>query len=395
MKTKMKYSCKHINCRKNKTPFAKTYETMSKLTKKLFFIGLMALIVAGCNRKEDAEDAIRPVYFQEVGKHTGSEVRSFSGVAQPQDEARLSFKVGGTIREIAVQLGDTVTKGKTLARLDASDYRINYNKAVASLKNAEVQLTSARSAFLRIENLYAGNNASLNDFEKAKAQYESAQAMTETAREQVSAAQNQLDYTSLVAPYNGTVSAIFAKENEMTGAGHPVLAFSSIQTIEVQTAVPENMIGRISQGMEVTVSFSTLPGKSFPGKITELSSGASASSAYPVIVQLSTSPSSQIFAGMTGTVNIPLKDKGGRASIIVSPDAVSHDQNGDFVFLAEPSDEEGVYKAIRRNVKLGELSPAGYEIKGGLATGEIIITAGIRFLYEGRKVTLLNNSETK
>jgi RND family efflux transporter MFP subunit len=364
---------------------------MKTKIKKLFYIVLMAIFVAGCANKESLEEAIRPVYFQKVDRNAGTEIRSFSGVAQPQDEAKLSFKVGGTIQEIAVQLGDTINEGKLIARLDATDYRINYNKAAASLKNAEVQLTTAKSAFLRIESLYAGNNASLNDYEKAKAQYESAQAMAQTANEQVSAAQNQLDYTSLEAPYSGTVSAILAKENEMTGAGHPVVAFSSIQTFEVQTAVPENIIGRINQGMEVTVQFSTLPGKTFPGIITEVSSGSPGSAAYAVIVQLSGKPSAQLFAGMTGTVNIPLKNKNRQASIIISPDAVSHDQNGDFVYLAEPTDDPGIYKATRRNVTPGELSPAGYEINTGLNTGDIVITAGIRFLYEGREVKLLNN----
>ena len=179
----------------------------------------------------------------------------------------------------------------------------------------------------------------------------------------------------------------------MAGAGHPVVAFSSIQTIEVQTAVPENIIGRISQGMEVTVQFSTLPGKSFPGKISEVSSGSPGSSSYPVIVQLSGETSAQVFTGMTDTVNIPQNDRSRQTSVIISPDAVSHDQNGDFVYLAQPTNEEGFYIATRRNMKPGELSPAGYEINEGLNTGDIVITAGIRFLYEGRKVKLLDDND--
>ncbi|NCA86333.1 MAG: efflux RND transporter periplasmic adaptor subunit [Clostridia bacterium] len=401
----MKYSCKHLNSRRNETNFIQAALSTGEAgwleragifnkIKKLFYIALMAIFVAGCANKERPEEAIRPVYFQKVDRNAGTEIRSFSGVAQPQNEAKLSFKVGGTIQQIAVQLGDTVIKGELIARLDATDYRINYNKAVASLKNAEVQLIAARSAFIRFENLYAGNNASLNDYEKTKAQYESAQAMAQTAREQVSAAQNQLDYTSLEAPYSGTVSAILAKENEMTGAGHPVVAFSSVQTFEVQMAVPENIVGRISQGMEVTVLFTTLPGKIFPGIITEVSSGSPGFAAYAVIVQLSGKPSAQLFAGMTGTVNVPLRENGREeASIIITPDAVSHDQNGDFVYLAVSTDGEGIYKAHRQNVTLGELSPAGYEIIAGLDTGDVVITAGIRFLYEGRKVKLLNNGK--
>ena len=397
----MKYLSKHFNTHRNKLRIIRAFSeksgqavTIIKQLKKLFYIAVLVIFMAGCDSKENTEEAVRPVYFQEVSRHTITETRSFSGVVKPQNEAKLSFKVGGTIEEIAVELGDTVKKGNPIARIDAADYRINYNKVVASLKNAEVQLTTTKSAFLRIENLYAGNNASLNDYEKAKGQYESAQAMAETAREQVSAAQNQLDYTTLSAPYTGTVSAILAEENEMAGAGRPVVAFSSIQTIEVQTAVPENIIGRINTGMEVRVQFSTLHGKSFRGKITEVSSGTSGSSASPVIVRLTGEPSAQVLAGMTGTVNIPLRENSREAFMVIKPDAVSHDQKGDFVYLAVPTGEDGIYKATRRDVILGDLTPEGYEITGGLNTGEIVITAGIRFLYDGRKVKLLadNNS---
>ena len=364
-----------------------------KKMKKLFYIVLSVFFMAGCGSKENTEEVIRPVFYQEAGKQAISEIRSFSGLAQPQNEARLSFKVGGNIQKRAFELGNTVKKGQTIAWLDATDYRINHNKAIASLKNAEVQLTSAKSGFLRIENLYAGNNASLNDYEKAKAQYESAQTMVETAKEQVNAAKNQLDYTTLIAPYTGTISAILAKENEMVGGGQPVVAFSSTQTMEVQTAVPENIIGRINTGMEVTVQFSALPGKSFTGIITEVGTGAAGSPAYPVIVSLTEEQlSSQVLAGMTGTVSIPLRENGKEAIVIISPDAVSHDQNGDFVFVAVPTTEEGVYEANRRNVTLGTLYPAGYELSNGLQTGEIVITAGIRFLYEGRKVKLLEDN---
>jgi multidrug efflux system membrane fusion protein len=263
---------------------------------------------------------------------------------------------------------------------------------VASLKNAEVQLTSTKSVFFRVENLYAGNNVSLSDYEKAKAQYESAQAMVETAKEQVNAAKNQLDYTTLTAPYTGIISAIMAKENEMVGAGQPVVAFSSTQTVEVQTAVPENIIGRISTGIEVTVQFSAVPGKSFTGIITEVGTGAAGSAAYPVIVGLTEETSAQVLAGMTSTVYIPLRENGKGAIVIISPDAVSHDQNGDFVFVAVPTAEEGVYEASRRNVTMGTLYSSGYELSDGLDIGEIVITAGIRFLYEGRKVKLLEDN---
>ncbi len=357
---------------------------------KSFLFVLSALLLVSCGGKQEPDEQIRPVFYQVIGKQSVGEVRSFAGISQPGNEAKLSFRVGGNIEEISVELGDSLKKGEVIARLDKTDYRINYDKAVISQKNAEVQLITARSAYQRIENLYAANNASLSDYERAKAQYESALAMVSTAEAQAGAAYNQLNYTTLRAPYDGTITAILADENEMTGAGNPIAVFSSTSNIEVRTAVPENVIGQVKKGQLVTVAFGSLPDTSFTAIISEVSTGISNTSVYPVIVRL-TESSGQLLPGMTGTVAIPLvsMDKT-RGSVILSSDAVSHDRKGDFVYVAQKSDDPEIYLARRRQVTIGELTPGGYPVKEGLREGDLVITAGLRFLFDGRKVRLLN-----
>jgi membrane fusion protein, multidrug efflux system len=360
---------------------------------KIQILVLSALLLAGCGGKEEKEEAIRPVFYLEVGKSSTQNVRSFSGVTQSATEAKLSFKVGGLIENVPVDMGDTVKRGVVIARLDDTDYRINYNKAEASLKNAEAQLAAAKSAFLRVENLYVNNNVSLSEYEKAKTQFESAETMVKTARSQLDAAQNQLDYTVLRAPFNGVVSSVMAKENEMTGAGHPVVIYASMNNLEVKTAVPENIIGQISRGQEAKVRFSAFPENTFHGIITEVSPGIPNASAYPVVVQL-TKSTSRLFPGMTGTVELPLN--GGDLSenrLVVATDAVGHDQTGDFVYVAAKSEKDDIYVAEKRQVTLGELRTGGYEIAGGLNREEIVITAGLSFLYDGRKVKLLDEDK--
>jgi hypothetical protein len=79
-----------------------------------------------------------------------------------------------------------------------------------------------------------------------------------------------------------------------------------------------------------------------------------------------------------------------RGSVILPGDAVSHDRKGDFVYVAQKSDDPDIYLASRRQVTLGELTPGGYPVKEGLTEGDLVITAGLRFLSDGRKVRLLN-----
>lgn len=360
---------------------------------KFYLIILSTLLLMACGGKKETEEPIRPVFYQKIGKQSVKDIRSFGGISQSNNEAKLSFRVGGSIEKINVELGQKLKKGETIAQLDNADYEINFNKTVMAQSNAKAQLITAKSAFQRVENLYVSNHVSLNDFETAKVKYETALLMAKTADAQVKAAKNQLEYTLLSAPYDGTVTAILADASEMVGGGYPIVLFSSSSNMEIRTAVSENVIGKLTKGEQVTVTFSALPNELFNGIISEMSSGTGKSSIYTVIVRL-TDPSDKLLSGMTGTVNIPLvKDGENEKTVIVSTDAVGHDAQGDFVFLARKSETEGVYLVARQKVITGDMNPLGYRVIEGLSSGDIVIIAGLNFLYEGQKVKLLNDKE--
>lgn len=362
--------------------------------KAAILIGFTSLILlAGCKNEEIRPESIRPVFYQVAGSSRSGDTLVSSGVIQAASEAKLSFKVGGVIGKVTVEMGDAVRRGSVLAQLDATDYQVQLERASASLKSAEAQLAAARSAYARIENLYVNNHVSLSDFEKARLQVESAEGMLKSARSQWELASNQLEYTVLRAPFDGVVTTVMAHENEMAGAGFPIVLISAARQLEVKTTVPEKMIGQVNQGVDVTVTFHAFPDKSFQGQISEVSPGIPAASAFPVIVGL-TGDIGELLPGMTGTVLIPLQG-GPNASgkIIVPVDAVGHDQSGDFVFVASEGNEVDVFIAQKRPVTLGEQLADGYEIRQGLEPEDKVITAGLSFLYDGRKVKLLNEEE--
>jgi membrane fusion protein, multidrug efflux system len=359
-----------------------------------FYFGLLgALLLVACSTEEKTEEAVRPVFYQKISETTAVAKRTFAGISQAQSEAKLSFKVGGTLDNIYVKLGEKVKKGKILAQLNGTDYQLNLDKALAAEKSADAQKITAKSNFMRIESLYANNNASLSDYEKAKAQFESALAMSKTAHSQTSAAKNQLDYTKLAAPYEGTISAILAGENEMIGAGIPIVIFSSSAIIEIKTAVPENIISLVRPNQKVTIRFSTIDLKFFQGEISEIGLSAGSASTYPLIIKM-LGAADQVLPGMACTIEFTFsQDVKAAAYIVISSDAVAHDESGDFVYVIKESEKAGIFIAKRKSIALGQLTSSGYEIKEGLLTDDIIVTAGLSFMYDGRKVKLLDNSD--
>ncbi|MCB0295921.1 MAG: efflux RND transporter periplasmic adaptor subunit, partial [Calditrichaeota bacterium] len=71
-----------------------------------FILG--ALLLSACQEKSPVPEVLRPVRYQTIYATGGDRMRTFSGVAQAAIESRLSFKVGGTIRNINVKVGDEV-----------------------------------------------------------------------------------------------------------------------------------------------------------------------------------------------------------------------------------------------------------------------------------------------
>lgn len=357
---------------------------------RIISIIAIAIFFVACNNNVEKKEAIRPVFYQELAKSNKEGKRNFAGISQAENEAKLSFKVGGTLEKIYFKLGEPVAKGDVMAQLNSDDYKINYQKAAASKKNAEIQVSSAKSSFERIEKLYANNNASLSDFEKVKAQYESAKTMLKTSQSQLSAAKNQRDYTKLIAPFDGSVSKTMAKENEMIGAGMPVLMYSSNGNVEVRTQAPENVIQKVKVGQIVNISFSAIADKHYEGVISEIGRSTGGASTYPLIIDLS-NKYDEILPGMACQIEMSFEqNEDSKEYIVIPPDAVAHDEGGDFVYIVKKSDEEGIFIATRKNVSLGKLTSAGYEIKEGLNTNETIITAGLSFMHDGRKVRLLD-----
>ena len=96
--------------------------------------------LAGC-KSEGAQYVARPqpVRAASVTLSAAARTRSYTGTIKPRFESDLGFRVSGKIVERFINIGDMVTPGMTLARLDATDYRL-------SLESADAELTAAEAA---------------------------------------------------------------------------------------------------------------------------------------------------------------------------------------------------------------------------------------------------------
>lgn len=359
-----------------------------------FFVLLIVLLLPACRDKgTPPEPILRPVRSQTVQSFGCFSERSFSGIAEAGQESRLSFRVSGTIEQVAVKVGDRVHTGQLIARLDATDYELQKQEAEAALARARAQARNAEANYARVRALYENRNASRNDLDAARAASESAAAAMQASQTRLELARTQLGYTRLKAPTDGAIASVPAEADENVSSETVVAVLTAGAMPEVSVAVPESYISGIERGSQVTVRFDTLPQRSFVARVTEVGVAATTyATTYPVTVRLEQADSS-IRPGMAAEVSFRFRQRvDGGNRFLVPPEAVGEDRQGRFVFIVEPG-ETGTGTIRRQPVGVGELTAEGLEILSGLKDGDRIVTAGVALIHDGQQVKLLKHRE--
>ena len=354
---------------------------------------ILTLAWLGCEKEKKAPEVLRPVRFETVYATGGDRARTFAGMSQAGQESRLSFKVAGTIKRIAVSLGDAVQPRSLIAELDPSDYRLQVQQAEASLDAARAQERNAEAAYERVRQLYETNSASRNDLDAARAGQESASAQVRALSKQLELAGARLSYTRLAAPTSGAIASVNVEVNENVSAGQTIVQLTSGERLEVEVAIPSTLISQLREGQAATVSFDGRPGVTFAGIITEVGVAASGfANTFPVTVRLSDNQP-DLRPDMAAEVTLQFGSDGRPARFLVPPFAVGEDRLGRFIYTVQPGEQEGVGEVHRQAVTIGDLTENGLEVFEGLTDGARIITAGVSQLSEGMQVKFTAGEE--
>ncbi len=368
---------------------------------------LLLLTLPSCGGGETAltEPPVRPIRYATIESSDGVEKQSYTGVVNAGEQANLSFRVSGTLRQVKVKLGDRVNRGQLIASIDPADFDVQARQAsaqaegsTAQVANAETQLIATRATYRRIERLYENNSLSLSEFEQARSQFEAAQSSLAAAKaqasasaEQVAAARNQVSYTQLVAPFDGVITQLMAEGNEYFASGKSVAVLSSAGHPEVRVSVPEGLIGSIAPGDSVDVRLSALSQMRLRGSVSEVAFASGDSPSYPVVVQIADAPAT-LRPGMAASVGFSITEGEARERTLIAPvEAVAEGANGHYVFVLARNDSTGAatYAVQRRSIEIGKLYDEGFEIADGLTAGEYVATAGLGNLLDGMPVRLL------
>jgi RND family efflux transporter MFP subunit len=342
-----------------------------------------ALLLTACGRGgEESQEEIRPVRTMTIEQQVAGGSVSLTGTLQAQAEVNESFRIDGRLIDRAVDIGDRVKPGQLLARLDPMNEQSALQSARAQLGAAEAQALEARSSYLRMRELVAENAVSRASFEQAEAMSKVTQSQVDSARSLVEIAQNRLSYTNLIADAAGVVTARGPEAGEVVPAGRMIVQVAREGAVDAVFDVPARIKNMAPQNPNIVVALAGDPNVTAVGKVREVSPRADpVTGTFAVRVRL-INPPALMRLGSTVTGHMQ----------IASAPAVEVPSNA----LIRPGGKPAVWLV---DTKSGTVSVRYVELQGydadrvqisqGLASGDVIVTAGVQALRPGQKVRWL------
>lgn len=349
---------------------------------------LLVLFMIGCNDKEP-DEKIRNVRTMELVQSQATSHHNFNGIARSEVAARLSFNVSGTIKKVYIRDGQSVREGDIIASLKDSYLKLKVNEVKASLKQARVELSNAKSKYKRIKQLYVNRSSSLSDLDNARTTKESANANYNAMRNRLEQAELKLSYTKLRAPMNGSISELKIHKGENVTTAMSIASISSAKSIEVPISIPGSLIDYVKEGQKCTVTFDALKGKTYSAEVVEVSHASSQrTTTFPVVVRI-TEKSRKVHPGMSATVRFDFHSDVGKNSFVVPLHALMEDKKGYYLYIVEEI-VQNVGSIERCDVRRGELTSDGIIITSGVGSNMKVLTAGMSRVHEGQKVRVNN-----
>ncbi|MBX3335464.1 MAG: efflux RND transporter periplasmic adaptor subunit [Nitrospira sp.] len=345
-----------------------------------FLLSLMTTL--GCNHQdEQPQQTVRPVKVSRIVDQA-NRVMSFAGEVKARYETILSFRVAGKLLTRHVDVGDRVRKGQVLARLDQNDYRLAVQDLQAQLASAVANRDFLRDDVTRYRELLAQNVTSPPEFDRHQTAYTTARERAAALEAQLGHALNQLAYAELSADRDGVVTALEVEKGQVVSAGQAVLKLAQLDEKEIHFDVPEHRLAELARRQAVNITLWADHERRLKGQIREIASAADpASRTYRVkATLLEHQETAQL--GMTATVWVP-SNMPSRMTVPLSAVFTPQNKPGQpHVWLVD--EETGTVRSVP--VQIGEPLDREHIAVTGLASGQLLVSAGVQRLAEGQAV---------
>lgn len=339
-----------------------------------------SLFLSACSRPDiDTTAVVRPVRVVQLQAQGSLSEDHFSGQVEPRIQANLSFQVNGKLLARQVNVGDRVTKGQVLARLDPQDLNLAVQAAQAQFDAAQLEHAQLKTELERANTLKQQNFISQAELDRRQLALDAAASRLTQAKAQLGNQSNQKQYGDLRAPGDGVISKVYSEVGQVVPAGQPVVQWANQNEVQVAMAVPESRVAELRVGQLAQVVLWS-DQKSLQAKVREVSPLADPMTrTFAVFLDLN-DPERLSRFGMSATVTLARDGQEGVFKLPIA--ALVAQPTGAFVWVFD----EAQGMVSKRMIQPVDVSESSFLVKQGLNNGEWVVIAGTHVLNEGQKV---------
>jgi len=348
-------------------------------------VAIVSLLLSGCDlaTKAEAKDVNpakpRPVKLIDIDQTLPAQQRSFPAKIYASQQAELAFRISGELNQLDLIEGQRVTKGEVLSELDKRD-------AQNALLTAEANHQLAAADFKRKQSLLDRKLISPAEVDSARAALKSAEANLRAQRD-------QLQYTSIYAPFSGVVAKVHTDNYQMVQPHQAIVTLQNTDSFELKIELPEAMLHRLQSlsSLAHTQAFVDVAKFGFerplPIQYQEHSSLASqGTQTYQVTFSFIPPKGLHLLPGMSTSVLIDLPETDdNKTAIAILPLSALVREGHSSALQSSTEASVWVYQQDKQTLKrqtitLGNVLADGVEVLSGLHHGDRVVASGVNSL---------------
>ena len=360
--------------------------------KKYTVIGMVVLFVSCGTSDKDKEQAPPPptlVTVAEVQTTDAVYYDEYPAVLTALNQTELRAQVSGYVTGVYFEDGQKVSKGQKLYSIDAQVYNANYEQSLANLQVQETNVMKAQKDADRYHELEKHDAIAKQQVDYADAALEVAKRQVAAARAAVNSVRANVSFSTITAPFSGTIGISNVKTGTAVIAGQTILnTVSTDNPMAVDFAVDQKEIYRFVQMQQqkpaakdstFTIAFGAdvYP---YPGSISLIDRAVDPQTGTIKTRLVFPNDKGMLKPGMNTSVRV--KNNSARQSIIIPNKAVGEQLGEFFVYVLGDSS-----KVTQRKVLLGKQIGSNIIVKDGLKQGDKVVVEGVQKLREGAVVT--------
>lgn len=228
-----------------------------------FTCSLLCLSMLSACQKNEVEPSVETIKKIElipqdlVLVQNGSAVAKtpFTGTLRAVNQSSIQAQITATVTEVNAQVGQTVSQGQILVRLNNPDNAARLAQAKANLSSTQAQATLAKNMMQRKKRLLDQGFISKVEYEQATVDYQAQQENVKAQQENVNIAQKANLDGIILSPISGVITQRQIEKGQTVTAGQTLFEIVDPKHLEIQAKLPSDMQAalKVGQNIEYTI----------------------------------------------------------------------------------------------------------------------------------------------